>query len=136
MFARLHTQWRQMKASRPGHRFRDRYDRHKKSSNAPKTVWLVVRILAAVLLLLVGGVFMFIPGPAVVFFFFAGALLATDSLPVAKLLDWTEVQARKIGSKVRRLWRKLPTAGRVAVAALGLCLSATGTLLFYRFVSN
>jgi hypothetical protein len=136
MFDRLHTQWRQLKASRPGHRFRDRYERHRNSNNAPKTVWRIVRIVIALALIAIAVVFMFIPGPAVVFYFFAGALLATDSLPVARLLDWTEVQARRIGAKGRREWRRLPTVGRIAVAALGVGLSATGTLLFYRFVAH
>ncbi|MBA4138294.1 MAG: hypothetical protein C0518_13360 [Opitutus sp.] len=136
MFDRLQKQWEQLKTSRPGHRFRDRYDRSRKSHNGPKFFWRIVRIAAAVALIGLGAVFMFIPGPAILFYFFAGALLATDSLPMAKLLDWTEVQARKIGSKARRFWRKLTPGGRIAVATLGLCLSVTGTLLFYRVVVN
>lgn len=136
MFDRLHTQWRQLKASRPGHRFRDRYERNRHSHDKLKLVWRVVRVALAAVLTAIGVLLVFIPGPAILFFALAGALLATDSLPLAKVLDWTEVRARQLGAKIRRHWRRLPTSGRIVVTAVALCLSATGTLLLYRFVAN
>jgi hypothetical protein len=136
MFDRFKTQWEQLKASRPGHRFRDRYERNQKSHNGPKVFWRVVRVAAATGLIALGVVFVFIPGPAILFFALAGALLSTDSLPVAKLLDWIEVHARRIGAKVRRVWRRLSPVARFAVAALGVCVSAGTTLLFYRVMAN
>lgn len=136
MLERFKSQWQALKASRPGHRFRDRYERHQRSHNAAKHFWRVVRVFAAAGFVAIGALFVVIPGPAIVFFFVAGALLATDSLPMAKALDWCEVHLRKIGSKVRRVWRRLSLGARVAVATLGVALSATGTLLFYRFVAN
>lgn len=136
MLERFKSQWNALKASRAGRRFRDRYERHQRSPSAAKHVWRVVRVLSAAGLVAVGVLFVFIPGPAIVFFFFAGALLATDSLPMAKALDWSEVRLRKSGSRLRRVWRGLSLRARVVVATLGVALSATGTVLFYRFVAN
>jgi hypothetical protein len=136
MFDRLKTQWRQLEESRPGHRFRDRYERHQRDRNAPKLLWRIVRIGAAVALVLIGGVFMFIPGPAILFYALAGALLATDSLPVAKLLDWSEVKIRQLWRWARQRWERLSTAGKVIVSTFSLALSAGATFLAFRLMAR
>lgn len=73
----------------------------------------------AVLLTAIGVVLMFIPGPAILFFFLAGALLAEESLPVARGLDWAELRLRAAWNALRRWWsRRSTSAGaRLLVAA-------------------
>lgn len=136
MFDRFKSQWTALKRSKPGHRFQDRYERNKRSKNAPKAIWRIVRVIAAAGLVALGVVFMFIPGPAIVFFALAGALLSTDSLPVAKALDWCEVRGRKIGRWIAKRWNPLPAAAKITIGAIGACGSVTSTWLFYRFVAH
>jgi hypothetical protein len=44
----------------------------------------------------------FIPGPAILFFLIAGALLAVQSLGVARALDWSELRGRAAVKAMRR----------------------------------
>ncbi len=134
MHAGISLQGRILPTGKPGRRFRDRYHRQQRSGQSHGPGPRVARIILAVLAAAIGVVLIFIPGPAVVFFLFAGALLATDWLPVARLLDWGETHARRIGTRVRRLWEKLSWAGRVAVVAAGAGLSAAVSFGFYRLL--
>ena len=136
MFDRLHQQWQQLAASRPGHRFRDRYERNKRDKNGAKLLWRVVRVAAAAIFVCIGAVFMFIPGPAILFYGIAGALLSTDSLPVAKFLDWCEVRGRQLGRWVKRRWARMSMAGKVAISTFSVVLSASATILFYRLMAR
>jgi hypothetical protein len=136
MFAKFQHQWQALRTSRPGHRFRDRYERNQSSKDGLKLFWRVVRIAVAAGLVVVGLGFMFIPGPATLFFVIAAALLATDSLPLAKLLDWTEVKTRRLGARARRRWRRLSPFSRASVAALGIAVSLASSVLFYRIMAR
>ena len=136
MLDRLKAQWQQLQASRPGHRFRDRYERHKRDRSGAKLFWRIVRVAAAAVLVCIGAFFMFVPGPAILFYALAGALLSTDSLPVAKALDWCEVKGRRLGRWGQQRWRQMPPAARVALSAASIVVSAGVTFLFYHFVAR
>lgn len=97
---------------------------HAKGKRPPLAVRLTGLILAA-LFLVVGIILVFIPGPAVVFFALAGAMLAAESRPVARFLDWSELRIRSGVGWVRRFWAQLSTWGRVAVGIL-LCGCGAG----------
>lgn len=85
----------------------------------------------------VGAVFlMFLPGPAVVLYFFAGALLASESLSVARLLDWGEVRLRALWRWGRNHWENAPGWGRTVFVVLVACLSATSTYVSVRLLWN
>jgi hypothetical protein len=77
-------------------------------------------------LIAVGVVLMFIPGPAVVMYALAGALLAEDSLPVARALDWTEVRIRHLVKWCQRVWKRAGTAARAAIVLLALVVAGAG----------
>lgn len=83
----------------------------------------------------IGVVLVFIPGPAIVFFFLAGTLLALDWLWMARTLDWLEVKLRAWWESGRRAWRRLPTAGRVALLVVGASAAAATTYGAYRLMS-
>ncbi|MBI2510676.1 MAG: hypothetical protein HYV96_01740 [Opitutae bacterium] len=136
MFDRLKSQWAALKRSRPGHRFQDRYERNLQSRNGAKTLWRIVRIVIAAGFVVLGVLFMFIPGPAIAFYAIAGALLATDSLPLAKLLDWIEVRSRRMARWAAAKWQPLPLAAKLTLGTLGVCGSITSTWLLYRFVAQ
>jgi hypothetical protein len=133
MVGTFKAHWQNFQDGTPGQRFRDRYRANKNRRGRFRLVGRLVRLLLALAATAVGVVLMFIPGPAVVFFFIAGTLLASDSLAIAKLLDRVEVRVRKICTWAMRHWRKLPLAGKVAVVAVMAASSAICTYIAYRF---
>ncbi|MGH7335962.1 MAG: PGPGW domain-containing protein, partial [Myxococcota bacterium] len=62
----------------------------------------VTFVVIAIVCFAAGVVLVFIPGPAVLFFALGGALLATQSLWVARALDAIEVRGRKTLDSIRR----------------------------------
>ncbi len=98
MLAKLRKEWREFKALPVGKRFQSV---HEQQSDAPP--WVKVAVLAgAVVSLGIGVLLTFIPGPAIVFFALAGALVAMESASVARALDRGEVAGRNFIARFRR----------------------------------
>jgi len=132
MRPRLPRKWNVFSHGKPGHRFQDRYHAHH-DRGASQGVWQrLQRILLALAAAAVGVVLVFIPGPAIVFFFLAGALLASNWLWMARTLDWLEVKLRKGGKRATRTWRHLSASGRAALIAAGGGLSVATMYGAYR----
>ncbi len=119
-------QWRALRESRPGERFEDRYRAANRSEKGGRLAGHVVRVALAIVAFAIGVVLTIFPGPAVVFFALAGALMATESRWVAQLLDWTELKLRAIGRALWERWCALTLAGKIAagVVLTGLASSA------------
>lgn len=102
MRGKARRSWDALRSDPPGQRFRRHYERRQQEADRSGNSR---RYLVASGLILVGVVLVFIPGPAVLFFALAGALLAEVSLPAARTLDWAEARVRsglaRIG-KVRK----------------------------------
>lgn len=129
----LSKKWHGISAGTPGRRFRDRYyHAHQSSKRKRNAFHRVVRLSAAAVLLALGVVFAVIPGPAIPLFFLAGALLASDWLWMAKVLDWIELRARRLFRRLTKVWHHLPAYGRVLLIILGAGLSATLTYGTFR----
>ena len=115
MLNKIKAEWQDLKASPPGHRFAQCYERHQ-ARDAP---WLKpILFFAAIFSFVVGVVLVFIPGPAILFFLISGALLACESQPVAKGFDRVEIWMRKLfgkfkDSRAKRQSRAVTRAGRV-----------------------
>ncbi|HYC69797.1 MAG TPA: hypothetical protein VEB66_01235 [Opitutaceae bacterium] len=134
MRERLEAHWREFTRGTPGRRFRDRYERNHRRS--PKRRWLAraVRLVAAAAAAAIAVPLTVLPGPAVLFLLAAAMLLATEWLWVARLLDWLEVRGRRGAALAARAWKRLPSAGRVALAALAVTLTAASTWGLYQLV--
>lgn len=104
----LKRRWRAFAALPSGERFA-RF--HAQQKDAPAWVKPLL-IVAAVASIAVGVVLVFIPGPAFVFFGLAGAMLATQSVHVARLLDRLEVVTRALLRRARTRWDALRRRGR------------------------
>jgi hypothetical protein len=135
----LKQRWQALSRGRAGQRFQDRYTAAKKSrqdaswgQRGLRVLWLAVALIALGIAVLL----MFLPGPAVLFYFLAGTLLARESLYVARLLDWIEVQLRALWKRGLPLWKKTPVWGRVLLAGFVLGLSAASTYISYHFVTS
>ncbi len=67
-------------------------------------------------------------------FFLGLAMIAGEFYPVARLLDWAEVRARKLAQWIKRTWRS-SDAGKAFVAlGAAICLTAifyVAYLLFF-----
>jgi uncharacterized membrane protein YbaN (DUF454 family) len=131
MLSNLKRQWRALRKSRPGHRFEDRYDRIKKSAAQNKIGARLVRFVIALISLVVGVVFTLFPGPSFIFYVISAALLASESLRLARWLDAGEVWGRKAWNWARRSFRKLPLAGKIAVGFVGALMAGAGVWLTY-----
>lgn len=134
MFAHFQKSWKDLARGRPGRRFRDRFENRDRSGRGSR--WRrLLNLGLALVCLVVGVALVFIPGPAVLFFFIGGGLLAAESRLVATLLDGTELRIRAIWSWVRRRWLKLPAGGKAMIGSLLAGAAMGGAYLSYRMVT-
>jgi hypothetical protein len=132
MSASWKSEWNALRRGKPGRRFVERYEASHRARDRGTVLGRIVRMVIAVLCLAVGVVLMFIPGPAILFYFVAGSLLATESRAIARLLDWIEVKLRKVATWLHARWKRLPTAGKVVVVLLVGAVSAAVMIAGYR----
>lgn len=128
--------FRTLQRGRPGERFQERYARAKRARHGRSTKGRIARLVLGVLALLVGAVLMVIPGPGLPFIFLGGGLLATESLVVARGMDWLEVRFRAISRWARARWARLPLWGKIVVGAAIVTGGAAGTWMFYRLLAG
>jgi hypothetical protein len=62
-------------------------------------------VVGGLLLALGSLAFGVLPGPGMLTFFVGVGMIAGEFRPVARLLDWSEVRARKLGRWVGGFWR-------------------------------
>lgn len=136
MNLRLKRQWQVLKSGKPGHRFVERYEAAQRKENRASFITRLVRFVIAAIAIALGVVFALIPGPAILFFALAGALLASESKMVARFLDWTEVRIRRVVRFAQRIWRRLPLVGKVGVVIVGVACSAGASYFSYRFLGG
>lgn len=132
--ATLKRQFHQLQRGRPGRRFQARYESAKKSRHGHNTTGRIVRLVLGFAALAVGLILMVIPGPGLPFVFIGGGLLATESLWVARAMDWLEVHFRKIWNWAHGHWEKLPLWGKVVVGTVIVGGGAASAFLFYRLM--
>jgi hypothetical protein len=98
MWRRMKASWTELKHWPAGQRFTKFYEKqHQQRSAASRLLFP----LAAIASLAIGVVLVFIPGPAIVFFALAVALIATQSRWVAKRADAAELALRKLWKRLR-----------------------------------
>ena len=102
MLAELKDHWHAFKRLEPGKRFQTHHRQHRQAEAGKSPVRRVLYAAAGVVALAVGVILTFIPGPAILFFLIAGGLFATQSLCVARALDWTELRLRAAMKAIRK----------------------------------
>ena len=125
-----------MKSGRPGHRFQDHYRREKRANGGQGSKGRMWKMALGIVLVAVGIVFCVIPGPGIPFLFIGGALLAAESLAVARMMDWLEVRVRALVRWARARWDALPMWGKVVVAVLAIVSGAAAAYLGYRLIAG
>lgn len=126
--------WDALKAGRPGRRFRDRYDATRRETRSGSTVARVAMMLGGLLCILIGLVLTVMPGPAIVFFFLAGTLIATESRTVARGMDWAEVHGRQALAWGKRRWRRASKMERIAGIAIAGLVTLGAAWIGYRWL--
>jgi hypothetical protein len=124
----LRDDWRELKHSRPGRRFQERFERARRLEPHCGLAKRIATIVLAMLAVALGLFFAIFPGPALPFFFVGAALLATQSRTLARWFDVLEVRVREAFAWSRQRWRHLPLVARVAI---GLCALGCAALLSY-----
>jgi hypothetical protein len=99
MLEGLKARWRRLKAGQPGARFQRQYRENRESRKSGLQRW--GSVAAGVGLIFVGVVALFVPGPGILFIAAGGAVLARESLVVARGLDWLEIRGRRLARRVR-----------------------------------
>lgn len=125
MIEKLKGNWEELKESKPGERFKERYHRRQQEPGH-----IVKRIVLVILgsVIAVGSLFTApLPGPGFATVFLGLAILAGEVLPAARLLDWSEVHLRRLWQFVRDVWRTGLT-GKIAVVVVAAILA--GAFLF------
>ena len=96
MFDALKRRMRRFMTVPSGKRFRAFYERH---HERPHPVRTIAAIGAALVLIAIGLILLVLPGPGLLVAAMGAALLAGESLTVARMLDWVDVC-------VTRVWRR------------------------------
>jgi hypothetical protein len=92
--------WEALKSAPPGERFKRRYfSRRELGRRGPKRVLMIV---AGSLLIGVGLFMLVAPGPGILVLVLGAALVAEESLPMARFLDWAEIRIRRAISALRK----------------------------------
>jgi len=128
MFEKAQSSWRAFKGSRPGHRFQERYRRRQRERSGPFDPGRVVYIVVGLVLALGSAIFGILPGPGTLTFFIGLGMNAGEFKPVARLLDWAEVRARRFVRWFKRVWHD---AGPVGKALISLVIFAIALAVLY-----
>jgi len=122
VFGALKRYWLELRKAPAGRRFQQRYERNHRLRGG-KLSWRIVRIGLAILLVVAGVIFCFIPGPGLPLIFIGGGLLANHSLAVARALDWAELRIRKMAKWAKQWWLHASTFARYAVVLVAALLA-------------
>lgn len=135
MVQALKKQWKAFKREEPGSRFKERYEREQRAER--RSGWArIARFVVAIAALAVALLLSVMPGPAILFFFIAGTLLASESLVAARMLDWLEVKLRKFIFLSSRMWRRCSAPVRVALVGGIAVLAGASSWACYQLLSN
>ncbi len=136
MMERTKESWRRFKASKPGHRFQERYRRRQESEHGwqdpGKLFYLVGGPIIAVGSLLLG----VLPGPGALTFFIGLGMIAGEFRPLARLLDWAEVRVRKLARWVRGTWRSSAAGKVLVVSVTAVCIAALLYVAYLLLLQN
>lgn len=117
----LRESWNRFKSGQPGGRFEAEYHRARERRTA---VWQRrALVVLGIGLIAVGVVALPAPGPGWLVIGAGGALLARESLAVARFLDSAEVRGRRLWSALRHRWKSASPLART-IAGVGMVVGS------------
>jgi len=133
MVEQIRRHWREFRESKPGQRFEERYRRRRQGEQG-HIVWRIFLITLGAVIAVGSLVLAPLPGPGWITVLIGLMILGGELLPVARFLDWLEIQLRKLWRLVQKVWRG-SFLGKVAVVMVaGSCVAAiiyVGYLLLF-----
>jgi uncharacterized protein (TIGR02611 family) len=134
MVEQIRRHWREFRESKPGQRFEERYRRRRQGEQG-HIVWRIFLITLGAVIAVGSLVLAPLPGPGWITVLIGLMILGGELLPVARFLDWLEIQLRKLLWRlVQKVWRG-SFLGKVAVVMVaGSCVAAiiyVGYLLLF-----
>jgi putative transmembrane protein PGPGW len=125
MLEKVKENWQQFKKSEPGHRFQDRYHRRQQNIQGQWNIGKLFNIVGGIVIALAGLFFMPAPGPGSAIIFVGLGLLGSESLSVARFLDWAEVRLRELAQQSKDIWTRssIPVKILISLIILG-CVAA------------
>jgi Flp pilus assembly protein TadB len=124
MMGRAKESWRLFKASKPGHRFQERYRRRQEKQRGWRDPRKLFYVIGGLIIALGSLILEVLPGPGTLMFFLGLGMIAGEFLPVARLLDWAEVQAKELGRWVEGVWRSSAGGKTLVVSMAAICVAA------------
>ena len=113
MIEQMQRHWREVKESKPGERFEDRYRRRQREERG-HIIWRVFLIALGAVIAVGSLILAPLPGPGWATVFAGLMILAGEFRPAARFLDWLEVWLRRLWRLVERVWRA-SVLGKIAV---------------------
>jgi hypothetical protein len=131
MFDAIKEDLRQLKCGVSGSRFSDFYDfrlQHRRPGISPARIFT---IFFGLLLVIAGASIGWLPGPGGFIAIIGLALLAQEFRPMAVVMDWIEPKLHAIWNWLVKIWRRMSSTSRVAVAMTLALTSATAGYAAY-----
>ena len=117
MIERTRHSWHLFARRRPGVRFRERYRLHQ--SRRRRGRFDLVRLLyivGGVMLIVVSALFGWLPVLGWGTAFLGVGMIAAEFYPIARLMDWLEVRARRIFKPLGRIFMRLPAWAQLSIS--------------------
>jgi hypothetical protein len=121
MISSLRQEWRALWDCPSGERFECRYRRIRRQQDHDELLPRIFRLLLAVVIFALGMGAIFLPLPEIVFFAASGALVAAESLSLARFLDRVELGAVRQWEWFQHHSGLPPLVVRTVTLALPVC---------------
>lgn len=131
----LKEQWHIFAEDEPGRRFVNLYERRRKHRHGAFSWGRVLLVGAGLLLLVTGVFFLAVPGPGLPVLVAGLGLMSSESLHMARLLDWTERKLRPTAIRLKKRWDALKPRTRALcyAAAVVAGLAALTAFVVWRY---
>lgn len=116
MLERIKRDWWLFAASRPGHRFRERYRRHRHSRRRGFDPVRLLYVAGGGMLIVISAMFGWLPVLGWGTVFLGLGIIAGESQPVAYLMDRLEVRARRLFRPLGKRLVKLPAWAQLTIS--------------------
>jgi hypothetical protein len=126
----IKQEWRRFRDDPPGQRFRN----HNERVSHQSPVLVAARLVAGLVLVAIGIVLLFIPGPGTILIAFGLGVLAGRSKRLAGWLDRAEPVVRRWLDSARRRWKRLPRIAHVAIVVGALAAAGGAAYLAWSLI--
>ncbi len=116
MIGRMKTSWRIFAGGRPGLRFRERYRLHQSRRRGGFDLVRLSYVVGGTVLIVVSALFGWLPilgwGTAIL----GLSMIAGEFYPIARLMDWLEVRARRLLKPLGKAFMRLPAWTQLSIS--------------------